>query len=83
MLCNPSRPRAPILPLHSREPDGWHNDLAKPEMGSASLNLANPADTSDFTLSSVAAVPDSATPALVLLGLLMTGLVVRRSRANA
>jgi hypothetical protein len=54
-VTNPAglRPPVPYSPayLHSREPDGWHNDLTKPDMGSASLNPANPADTSDFTLS--------------------------------
>ena len=55
-VSNPAglRPPVPYSPsyLHSREPDGWYNDLDKPAMGSASLNEANPADTSDFTLSS-------------------------------
>ena len=55
-VSNPAglRPPVPYRPayLHSREADGWYNDLTKPEMGSASLNEANPADTSDFTLSS-------------------------------
>jgi len=48
------RPDMPYNPvsLSSREPDGMYNDLAKPYMGSASLNDRNPADTSDFTLSS-------------------------------
>ena len=36
----------------SREADGLFNDLNKPEMGSASLNPADPADTSNFSLSS-------------------------------
>jgi hypothetical protein len=49
--CRPEVPYSPAY-LYSREPDGWHNDLSKPDMGSASLNPANPADTSDFTLSS-------------------------------
>ena len=55
-VSNPAglRPPVPYSPayLHSREPDGWYNDLSKPAMGSASLNHANPVDTSDFTLSS-------------------------------
>jgi hypothetical protein len=48
------RPDVPYRPayLYSREPDGWHNDLAKPDMGGASLNPSSPADTSDFTQSS-------------------------------
>ena len=53
---NPTGLRRPVAYrpayLHAREPDGWYNDLTKPAMGSASLNEANPADTSDFTLSS-------------------------------
>ncbi len=55
-VSNPAglRPPVPYRPayLHSREADGWYNDLTKPEMGSASLNEANPTDTPDFTLSS-------------------------------
>jgi hypothetical protein len=49
-----ARAVAPNSPryLVSREPDGFYNDLAKPTMGSASLNLADPLDTSEFTLSS-------------------------------
>jgi len=55
-VSNPAGLRRPVAYrpeyLHSREPDGWYNDLNKPAMGSASVNEKNPADTSDFTLSS-------------------------------
>ena len=55
-VSNPAGLREPVAYrpeyLHSREPDGWYNDLNKPAMGSASRNEANAADTSDFTLSS-------------------------------
>ncbi len=55
-VSNPAglRPPVPYSPayLHSREAAGWYNDLAKPSMGSASLNDANPVDTSNFTRSS-------------------------------
>ena len=55
-VSNPQGERAvvPFRPQHlvSREPDGFSNDLARPAMGSASLNPADPMDTSGFTLSS-------------------------------
>jgi hypothetical protein len=47
----PAMPYDPVY-LYSRDLDGMYNDLAKPDMGSASLNPANPADTSNFTQSS-------------------------------
>jgi hypothetical protein len=55
-VSNPQGERA-VVPFHprhlvSREPDGFYNDLATPAMGSASLNPADPMDTSGFTLSS-------------------------------
>jgi hypothetical protein len=45
------RPTPPFEPAFAaeREPDGFYNDLSKPAMGSASLNPADPLDSSEFT----------------------------------
>jgi hypothetical protein len=55
-VSNPAGLRPPVAYspayLYSRDADGWYNDLTKPGMGGASLNTANPVDTSDFTQSS-------------------------------
>jgi len=54
-VSNPAGRRQPVpyspAYLHSREPDGWFNDLGKPSMGGASINDSVPAETSDFTRS--------------------------------